>query len=150
LVQVGEQCLARPRVLHLDGDLPAVVPHRAVHLSDGGRCGRFVLEFHEQVVPVLAQPFLEHGVHRAGRHRWRGLLELCECSAIRPCDLLGQRRLEDGQRLPELHRAALELAEHLEQLLRRALLQLAAHDLRRLPADPFADAPCGPSGEAER
>ena len=43
-----------------------------------------------------------------------------------------------------------KLAEDLEELLRRALLQLAADDLRGLPADPLAQPPGRSPGEAER
>ncbi len=150
LAEVGEQGLTRARVLHLDRHLTAVVPHRPVHLADRGSGGRLVLELLEEVAPVRPEPLLEHAVHGAGGHRRGGLLELGQGRAVGAGDLLRQRRLEDGQCLPELHRAALELAEHLEELLRRALLQLAADDLRGLAHDPLAQPPGRPAGEAER
>ncbi|CAM5685277.1 hypothetical protein SALBM311S_09166 [Streptomyces alboniger] len=150
LAEVGEQGLAGPRILHLDRDLTAVVPHRPVHLSDRGRRRRLVLELHEQLTPVLAEPFREHRVHGARGHGRGGFLEFGQGRPVGAGDLLGQRRLEDGQGLAELHRAALELPEHLEQLIGRALLQLAADDLRGLADDPFAQPPGRPAGEAER
>lgn len=48
LDEVGEERLARPRVLDLDRDGAPVVPDRAVHLPDGGGGGRAVVEGAEQ------------------------------------------------------------------------------------------------------
>src|SRR6185503_19747054 len=50
------------------------------------------------------------------------LLQLRQGRAVGAGDLLRERRLEDGQGLAELHGAALELPEHLEQLVGGALL----------------------------
>jgi len=52
--------------------------------------------------------------------------------------VLGQRGLEDRQRLPELHRTALELAQHGEQLLGGAGSQLSVDRLGGLAGDPLA------------
>jgi len=49
-----------------------------------------------------------------------------------------QRRLEDGQRLAQLHGTALELTQDAEDLFRRALLDFLRHDLGRPPADPLS------------
>src|SRR6202035_3879711 len=61
-----------------------------------------------------------------------------------------QRRLEDRQRLAELHRPALELAKHPEDLVGGASLDLLGDDLRRLAADPPGQPERGPAGEAKR
>lgn len=149
LRQVREQRLPGPRVLHLDRHIPPVVPHRPVHLADRGGGRRLLLELQEQLTPLLTEPLRQHLVHRAGRHRRGSLLELGERRPIGARHLLGQRGLEDGQSLPELHGPALELAEHLEELVRRALLELPAHHLRGLAADPLAQTPGGTAGEAQ-
>ena len=59
----------------------------------------------------------QHPVHRRRGHRRGGLLQLGQRGAVRTGHLLGEGRLEDAHRLAELHRAALELAEHPEHLL---------------------------------
>ena len=66
-----------------------------------------------------------------GRHRRRRVLQPGELLAVGRRDLVGQRRLEHRQRLAELHRAALELAQRAEQLLGGALLDLGHHGLGR-------------------
>lgn len=125
-------------VLHLDGDLAAVVPDGAVDLPYRCGCRGLVLELLEVLQPVVAEPFREDGVDRLGGHRGRGFLEFGQRGAVRARDLLGEGGFEDGHGLPELHGAALELSENLEELVRRALLQFPPDDLGRLPADPFA------------
>ena len=52
--------------------------------------------------------------------------------------------------LAELHRPALELAEHPEQLLGGACLDLGGDHLGRAAADPLAEPERRPSGEAQR
>ena len=89
-------------------------------------------------------------MHHRGRHRRRGVLQLGERRAVGRGHLLGQRGLEDRHGLAELHRPALELAEHLEELLGGPGLHLGGHQLGRLAADPLADAEGGAPGEAER
>ena len=83
-----------------------------------------------------------------GQRRCR-LLQLREGGTVRSGDLLGQRRLEDGQRLTHLHGAALELTEHLEQMLGRTLLNLSGYDLAGHPGYPLPEPELGPSGEAQ-
>lgn len=129
LGEVRQKGLARSRVLHLDGDSAPVVPHGSVYLADGGGSGRFVLELHEELAPLRTQLLLQHGMDRAHRHGRSGFLEFGQRRPVGPGDLLGQRGFEDGEGLPELHGAALELAQNLEELLRGALLHLARHDL---------------------
>ena len=73
-------------------------------------------------------------VHGRGRHRRRGVLQLGQRLAVRRRVLVGDRGLVDAQRLAELHRPALERAEHLEQLLGRAALQFGG-DLVAVPPD---------------
>ena len=92
------------------------------------------------VPPLLAQARGDHLRDGAGRHRRGGVLQLRQRGPVRCGQLLRQRRLEHRQRLAELHRAALELTEHAEQLLRRTRLQLARDELRRPTADPLAEA----------
>ena len=65
-------------------------------------------------------------------------------------DLLGQRRLEDGHRLPQLHRAALELAQHLEQMLGGALLDLGGDHVGGHAGDALAESQRRAPGEAQR
>ena len=132
LVEVADQRLAGPRVLDLDRDLAAVVPHRPVHLADRGGRGRGVVEGRE-LAAASAGPSssAQHLVHGRGRHRRRGVLQLGQRRAVRAGQLLGQRRLEDRHGLAELHGPALELAEHLEELLGGAGLDLGGDQLGR-------------------
>ena len=92
---------------------------------------RRVVEGQEPVAPAAAELLVEHPVHRRDRHRRRGFLQPGQRLAVRGGDVFGQRRLEHRQRLAELHRAALELAEHGEQLLGGARLQFGGHLGRR-------------------
>src|SRR5262249_47785239 len=66
-------------------------------------------------------------------------------------------RFEDGQRLAELHGAALEFAENPEDLVGGPLLYLCGHELGRVAAKPLSQAQRGPPrypnrqrGELER
>ena len=52
--------------------------------------------------------------------------------------------------LPELQRAALQLAEDPEDLLGGPLLDLVGDDFGRTPAQPLAKPPRGPAGQADR
>ena len=88
--------------------------------------------------------------HGLGRHRRRGVLQPGQLLAVGAGDLLGQRGLEHAQRLPELHRAALELAQGPEQLLGGALLDLGQHRLGRGAAQPLAEADRAPAGVPQR
>jgi hypothetical protein len=117
-----------------------------VHLADGGRGGGRVTELGEEVPPVLPELSGQHLVHGAGRQRRRGFLQLGQRGPVRAGDLRRQRRLEDGQRLAQLHGAALELAQDAEDLLGGALLDLLRDDLGR----PAADALPHPDGRAAR
>ena len=65
LVQVGDERLARARVLDLDRDRPPVVPDGPVDLPDGRRRGRPVVEVGEAGAPLRAELLREHLVHRA-------------------------------------------------------------------------------------
>src|SRR5690606_14418553 len=109
-----------------------------------------VVEFEEFVSPVGAELVAEHLVHGRGGQRWRRLLESGQRLPVRPGQLFGQGRLEDGERLAHLHRAALELAEDGEELLGGALLNLRGDHLGGHPGDPFAETEDGPTSEAER
>ena len=109
-----------------------------------------VVELAEALPPARAELVGEHLVHgRRGQRRGR-LLQLGQRRPVGAGDLLGQRRLEDRQRLAELHRAALELAEHAEQVLGGALLHLGGDDLGGQAGDPLAEPERGAPGEAQR
>jgi hypothetical protein len=143
---VRDQRLRRAGVLHLDRHRGAVLPHRAVHLADARRGHRPVVEGPEQVAPAGGERRVERPVDGGGRHRRRRLLQADERVAVRPGELRRQGGLHRRQRLPDLHRAALELAECAEQLLRRAGLHLRRDRLGRLPAEPAAEADRRPAG----
>ena len=103
----------------------------------------------EAVAPARAELPGEDGVHPRGGHRGRGVLQPRELLAVRAGDVVGQHGLEEAERLPELHGPALQLAEHLEQLLGGLLLQLVAHLLGGRATDPAAQAEGRAAGEAE-
>ena len=150
LVQVGQERRTGARILDLDGDLATVVPDRAVDLPDARRSRGAVVEVAEAPAPVAAQLLGQDRMHGGGGHGRRGFLQLGQCGAVRPGDVLGKRCLEDAQRLAELHCPALELAEDAEQLLGRALLELEADLLGRSPAQAFPEPDRGPTGDPQR
>ena len=151
LVEVAEQGLGRSGVLDLHGHVAPVAPHRPVHLPDGGsRRGGVVEGLELRRAPPRPELLGQYPVHhRRGEGRC-GLLELREGRAVGAGELLGHRRLHHGERLPELHGTAFELAEDLEELLGRAGLELGRHRLGGLAAHPLAEADGGPPGEAQR
>ncbi len=102
------------------------------------------------LLPAGAQLAGQHRVDPRGRHRGSRVLQPGQVLAVRLRHVLRQHRLEQTQGLAELHRAALELAQHLEQLLCGPLLQLGVHPLGRGTADALAEAEGGTAGEAER
>ena len=109
-----------------------------MHLTDRGGGRRQRVEVGERVPPVRPELAAEHGVHPRRRHRRGGVLQPGQVRPVRRRDVLGQHRLEQAEGLAELHRAALELAQHPEQLLGRPLLHLLAHLLGRRAAQPLA------------
>ena len=150
LLEVGHQRVAGAGVLHLDRHLAAVVPATLVHLADGRGGGRSAVEPDQPLLPVGAEVAREDVAHRLRRHRRRGVLEPGQLLAVGAGDLLGQRGLEHRQRLAELHRPALELAERAEQLLGGALLDLAHHRSAGFAAEPPAEPDRAPPGVAQR
>ncbi len=150
LCEIREQRLTGARILHLHGHLPAVVPHRPVHLPDRGGCRGLVLEFQEQLPPLLAEPLRQYRVDRGARQGRGGLLQFGQGRPVGTCDLFRQGGLEDRQGLPQFHGPALQLAQHLEELIGGALLHFAGDQLRGLPADALAKAPRGTAGEPQR
>ena len=92
------------------------MPDGPVHLADGRGGGRLVVEPGEAVPPPLAQVIGEHLVNGLDRHRWCGFLQPGQGGPVRLGDLRGQHGLEYRQRLPELHRAALKVAQDPENL----------------------------------
>ncbi len=149
LVEVADQRAPGAWVLDLHRDPAAVVPDRLVDLADrGGRGGR-VVELLKLIAPVLAQVGRQHLVHGARGQRRSGFLQPGQRGPVRPGDLGRQRRLEDRQRLAQLHGAALELAQDPEDLVGRAPLDLLGHDLGGPPADPLPEAQCRAAHEPD-
>jgi hypothetical protein len=146
LVEVGHQRGRRAGVLDLHRDVAAVPPGRAVHLADAGRGRRLVVEVLEAGPPGAPELLGQHRVDGAHSHRRRLLLQLDQRLAIGRGDLLGHGRLEHRQRLAELHRPALELPQHREQLLGGALLQLRGDGVGGAAGEPLAQAQRGASG----
>ena len=111
-----------------------------VDLADAGRGGRAAVEPDQVVGPVGPEVGGQLVAHRLGRHRRRVVLQAGEVLPVGRHQLVGQGGLEHAQRLAELHRPALELAERLEELLGRALLHLGEHRVRRGAAQPPPEA----------
>ena len=86
-----------------------------------------------------AQFSRQHRVDAGRRHRRSGVLQPGQMRAVRSRHVLGQGRLEEAHRLPELHRSALELTQHPEQLLGGPLLHLLGHHLGRGAAETLAE-----------
>ena len=135
-----------------------VDPPAAVDLADRRGGGRRAVEPDQPLPPVVTEVGGELLAHGGGRHRGSGVLQRGEVLAVGRGQLLGKRRLQHAQRLAELHRAALELAERAEQLLGGALLDLDQHGVgvrpprrlpkpmagvRRTPGAAPRDVPCG-------
>ena len=150
LVEIADQRLAHARVLDLDRNLAPVVPHAPVHLADGGGGRRLVVELGEAGPPVLAHVPREHLVNSPGRQRRRGFLQPGQGIPVRAGDLRRHRGLEYGKCLPELHRAALELAKDPEDLLCRPLLDFLGHHLSWPAAQAPAGSQRGPASEPDR
>jgi hypothetical protein len=136
--------------LHLHGDFATVVPHRLVHLADGGGARGSVIEIGESISPVGTEGVRENFVDGFGRHRRCGVLEFRQRRPVRPGHLLGEGRLEDAHRLAELHRPAFELTEDRENLLGGALLYLRGNGVRRLSAYLLPETPRGATGIGRR
>jgi hypothetical protein len=94
---------------------------------------------------LVAQELLD----AAGGHRRRRLLQPRQGRPVGAHDVLRQRRFQHRQRLPDLHRPALQLTEHLEELLGGALLEFERDLLGGPAADAFAHAEGGPARDAE-
>jgi len=148
--QIGHQCLVGAGILDLDGHLAAVVPDRVVHLPDARGGGLVGVELGEPLAPVPTELLGQHPVHVLGRHLRRVGLQLDQGFLVRLGQLVGDHRLVHRERLAELHRAALELAEHGEDLVGVAHGQLGG-DLLAVPAgDSPGPASGGPAGKADR
>ena len=147
-LQVGPQGLVGARVLDLDGDLAAVGPDRLVHLADACRRDGVSSNDVEPLPPLGAELGVEHPVHLGRGQRRSILLQLGQRLAVGLAELLGNGGLHDRQRLADLHRAALELAEDGEQLVGRLLHQLGVDLVPRRAGQSFAEAERGPAGEA--
>jgi hypothetical protein len=125
LVQEGEVCLDLPRrsrTLHLDRDRPAVREGCAMHLADGRRRDRPLVELQEQALEREAELFLDHLLDVGEREGADVVLQAAELGDdVRRQDVRPRR-----QELAELHERRAELVEHLPQVLSA---------LRRLPVD---------------
>ena len=150
LVDIADQRPGRARVLDLDGNLAPVVPDGSVHLADGGCGRRLVVELGEAGPPLLAHVPREYLVNCPGRQRRRGILQPGQGGPVRFDDLRGQRGLEYGQRLPELHRAALELAKDTEDLICCSPLDFLVHQLSWPAAQALAGSQRGPACVPDR
>src|ERR1700730_5470123 len=150
LGEVTEQGATGTRILNLDGDLAAVMPDGPVHLADRRGSGRGVVKFEEILAPGLAEVGRQHLMHGTSGQRRRGLLQLGQRGPVGSGDFRRQRGLEDGQGLAELHRPALELTEHPEDLLGGALLDLGGDDLAGPAAKPFSQPQGGPADQPGR
>ena len=109
-----------------------------------------VVELAEPLGPAAAELLGEHPVDVAGRHRRGGVLQLRQRLAERARQLVRHRGLEHRQRLPELHRAALELAQHGEQLLGAARHHLRGDLVAVAAGQPTTPPGRGPAGHAQR
>jgi hypothetical protein len=119
-------------------------------LSEARRRSGHVVELAESARPGTAELMAEHPPHVALRHGRPGRLQLAQRLVIGLGDLLGHQRVEDAQRLADLHRAAFELAEDGEELLSVARGRRRRH-LRPVRArQPAAQACNRPSAEGER
>ena len=150
LGEVADQRASGTGVLDLHRDRPAVVPDRPVDLPDGRRGRGDVVEGNKAVPPGVAQLPGQDLVHGPGGQRGRGLLQPGQRGPVRPGELRRQRRLEDRQRLAQLHGAALELTQDPEDLVGGAPLDLLGHELGGPAADPFPDPQCRPARQADR
>ena len=110
--------------------------------------GRAV-EPHQVLAPVGAEVGGQLVAHGLGGHRRSRVLERGEVLAVGRGNLVGQRRLQHAERLAELHRAALELAQGAEELLGGALLHVDEDVVRGLPPEPLAEAHGRTSGVAQ-
>ncbi len=144
--EVGDQRSTGSRVLDLDGDGSAVLPDSAVDLPDARRGDRSGIELAEQPAPPGREGPFELGGDEGSGHRRGGLLQRDQGLAVRARELLGQGGLHGRQRLTDLHRAALELAERGEQLLGRARLHLRGDRLTRSTTETPAESECGACG----
>ena len=70
--------------------------------------------------------------------------------AVRCRNLFRQHRLEQTERLTELHGPAFELTQDPEHLFGSSLLELLADFFCRCPTQPFAETECGAAGKAKR
>jgi len=150
LAQIALQGGVGTRVLHLDRHrLPGSRQGRAVDLTDGRRCGRPQFDAGEVRAPLRPEFGAQHRLEPGGRHRWRPVLQAGQLLPVGGGQILRQHRLEHAQRLAELHRPALELAEDGEQLVCGGLAQRGVHILRGGAENPPAQTHRGPASRTE-
>src|SRR5215470_12997839 len=121
-----------------------------MHLADAGGGGRGVVEVGEALPPGPAELLGQYPVHGAGRHRGCRGLQLGQRLPVWLGDLVRNGRLEDRQRLAELHGAALELTEHREDLLGGTGGDVGLDLLGAAAGQPLAPTSSYPAGGAER
>ena len=151
LLEVVSQRHVGARVLHLHRHRFAGAGQpRPVHLPDRRGRGRARLELGEVGAPVRPEFGAQHTVHPRGGHRGSGVLQRGQPGPEWGGELLRQHRLHHRQHLAELHRPALELAQHAEQLLGGGAGQVGVHLVGGFAQQPAAGADGGPSGGAQR
>ena len=124
LREVRVEEAAHLRVLHLDHHLAPVEQPRAVHLPDGRRAQRVVVEPAEDVRDRLAERLGDDRVHlvrRLGRHARLQLLQLLPVH-------LGHD-VHHREHLPELDVEAAQLQDQLQHARRVPLVQLVVRQL---------------------
>ena len=94
----------------------------------------------EAFPPLGAELGVEDAVHPVRGQRGSVLLELRQRLAIGFAELFGNGRLHDGKRLSDLHGTALELAEHLEELVGGLLHHLRVDFVLGRSGQPLAEA----------
>ena len=142
VLEVRPHRLRDARVLHLHRHVAAVVKPRPIDLADRGRGHRVLAELREHVAQPLAEVVLDDLPHLGEGDPRGGVAQLGELR-LHPLLELGREGagVDERGHLADLHRRALHLAEHVEDLLGRLHLAarrggvprlLAAREVRRL------------------
>ena len=139
VLEVGSHRRIDTGVLHLHGHVaPVVAQARAVDLPDRGGGHRLLVELGEDRAELLAEVVLHDLAHLREGHPRRGVAQLGELGLDALPELGRERaRVDERGHLPHLHRRALHLAEHVEDLLGRLHLPRRSAAARR-PSSPRA------------
>ena len=109
--QISLGGLGRPGVLHFDRDVIAVAGASAMHLAEGGKRERLLVEVGEQIPDAGVEVVLEHAFHATEGDGPGALGQRSESQR-----LAGVVELEHRQELRQLRPCALEPAELRSQL----------------------------------